>query len=89
MSTELIAAIVTALSPLITSFVRWLINDRLPRAALPLVAGAAGTGLALVSDAQMGTDLGPAIGAVLGLASTGLRDAVKIASDEGLAPPKH
>ena len=85
MNNETIALLITTLAPLITSIVRWLIGTHIPRAALPAVAGLAGTGLALIADAGLNTHIGPAIGLALGLASTGLRDAVKIASHEGLA----
>ena len=80
-----IAAIIAAVAPAVTQFVRWLIADKIPRVFLPLIAGAAGTGLALLSDATLATDLGPVVGGVVGLASTGLRDVIHIARTDGLA----
>lgn len=84
MNNETIALLITALAPIVTSIVRWLIGTHIPRAALPAVAGLAGTGLAVLSDLQLGSELGPAVGLALGLAGTGLRDIVKIAANDGL-----
>jgi hypothetical protein len=84
MDNETIALLITTLAPFITSALRWLLGTYIPRAALPVIAGAAGSGLALLADMQLGTDLGPAVGAGVGFTLSNVRNVAKILFEEGL-----
>lgn len=72
-TTEFLQQLIPLVTPLILFAVRWAI-PRLPKGWIPWLAPVVGAGLDLSSQAAGLASLGPASGAVLGLASVGLRE---------------